>query len=157
MRATFVTRTSETNFTTANSWDTIAPRLLNFPQPSHFTFKSSNCMITQVRPIRTGRTGSRPCAATASPVVLDVREPCELRTASIKADGFELITIPMGVIPPRLTELDPEQPVACLCHHGARSMQVAAFSEGARLQTRGQYRRRHQRLVAEVDPSVPRY
>jgi len=26
-----------------------------------------------------------------------------------------------------LNELSREQPIACLCHHGARSMQVAAF------------------------------
>ena len=63
------------------------------------------------------------------PVVLDVREPHELQRASIKPEGFELVHIPMGVIPPRLNELDPARPVACLCHHGARSMQVAAFLE----------------------------
>ena len=38
MRATFVTRTGETTFTTAQPWDTAAPRLLNFPAPSRFTF-----------------------------------------------------------------------------------------------------------------------
>jgi len=62
-----------------------------------------------------------------SPVVLDVREPHELALASVQANGFELIAMPMGQIPSRLAELDPEQPVACLCHHGMRSMQVAAF------------------------------
>ncbi len=38
MRATFVTRTSETGFSTIEPWDTVAPRLLNFPEPSRFTF-----------------------------------------------------------------------------------------------------------------------
>ena len=38
MRATIVTRTSETNFKTSQPWDTVAPRLLNFPEPSHFHF-----------------------------------------------------------------------------------------------------------------------
>jgi rhodanese-related sulfurtransferase len=33
----------------------------------------------------------------------------------------------MGVVPVRLSELDPSQPIACLCHHGGRSMQVAQF------------------------------
>ena len=28
-------------------------------------------------------------------------------------------------------ELDPEQAIVCICHHGARSMQVAAFLERA--------------------------
>ena len=38
MRATIVTRTSETGFTTTHPWDTVVPRLLNFPEPSHFHF-----------------------------------------------------------------------------------------------------------------------
>ena len=38
MRATFVTRTSETGFSTVEPWDTVAPRLLNFTEPSRFTF-----------------------------------------------------------------------------------------------------------------------
>ena len=63
------------------------------------------------------------------PLVLDVREPGELQTASVKADGFELVTIPMGSIPQRLAQLDATRPVACLCHHGARSMRVAGYLE----------------------------
>lgn len=65
--------------------------------------------------------------AFGEPVVLDVREPYELQCASVRADGFRLCTIPMGVLPPRLAELDPTQPIACLCHHGGRSMQVAYY------------------------------
>ena len=61
------------------------------------------------------------------PVVLDVREDLELRTASVGPGAFTLRTIPMGSIPARLSELDPAQPIACLCHHGARSLQVASF------------------------------
>jgi protein-L-isoaspartate(D-aspartate) O-methyltransferase len=38
MRATFITRTSETSYTTAQPWDTVAPRLANFPEPSRFHF-----------------------------------------------------------------------------------------------------------------------
>jgi len=38
MRATFITRTGETTYTTAQPWDTVAPRLKNFPEPSRFTF-----------------------------------------------------------------------------------------------------------------------
>ena len=61
------------------------------------------------------------------PIVLDVREPIELQRASVQADGFTLVTIPMSVLPVRLGELDPQRPIACLCHHGGRSMQVAQF------------------------------
>ena len=38
MRATFVTRVGETDFRTIQPWDTVAPRLQNFPEPSRFQF-----------------------------------------------------------------------------------------------------------------------
>ncbi len=38
MRATVVTRTGETTYTTAQRWDTLAPRLRHFPEPSRFAF-----------------------------------------------------------------------------------------------------------------------
>ena len=38
MRATFVTRTGETSYTTTQPWDTVAPRLANFAEPSRFNF-----------------------------------------------------------------------------------------------------------------------
>ncbi len=38
MRTTLVTRTGEADFITTQPWDTTAPRLLNFPEPSHFRF-----------------------------------------------------------------------------------------------------------------------
>ena len=38
MRATLVTRVSEQAFRTTQAWDTVAPRLVNFPEPSKFTF-----------------------------------------------------------------------------------------------------------------------
>ncbi len=38
MRATFITRTGETSYATAQPWDTVAPRLASFPEPSRFHF-----------------------------------------------------------------------------------------------------------------------
>jgi protein-L-isoaspartate(D-aspartate) O-methyltransferase len=38
MRGTFITRTGETTYTTAQPWDINAPRLAHFPEPSKFTF-----------------------------------------------------------------------------------------------------------------------
>lgn len=38
MRATVITRTGDKNFDTVQPWDTMAPRLRNFPQRSRFTF-----------------------------------------------------------------------------------------------------------------------
>jgi rhodanese-related sulfurtransferase len=90
-------------------------------------------------------------------VVLDVREPYELQTASVTADGFKLMAIPMGVIPPRLSELDPRQPVACLCHHGGRSMQVANFLKSRGFEHVANIAGGIHAWSAEVDPSIARY
>ncbi|MEJ7931930.1 protein-L-isoaspartate O-methyltransferase [Ramlibacter sp. AN1015] len=38
MRATVITRTQDKRTTTAQPWDTVAPRLQNFPAPSRFRF-----------------------------------------------------------------------------------------------------------------------
>jgi protein-L-isoaspartate(D-aspartate) O-methyltransferase len=38
MRATLVTRVAEASYRTAQPWDTVAPRLRNFPEPSRFQF-----------------------------------------------------------------------------------------------------------------------
>ena len=38
MRATLITRTGESAFSTAQRWDTVAPRLQHFPEPSRFKF-----------------------------------------------------------------------------------------------------------------------
>jgi len=113
-------------------------------------------MITQVRPSELAAWLDT-VRGHGTSVVLDVREPSELRSARIQADGFELITIPMGVIPPRLSELDPEQPIACLCHHGARSMQVAAFLKARGFKHLANITGGIDAWSAEVDPSIPRY
>lgn len=83
-------------------------------------------MIDQVRPPQLPEWFARQ-GADALPLVLDVREPMEVAVASVKPEGFDLLHIPMQSIPARLAELDPQRPVACLCHHGMRSYQVAAF------------------------------
>ena len=82
-------------------------------------------MIDQVRPAGLEAWMQ---AQSGPPVVLDVREPRELETASVQPPpGFELLAIPMNELPARLDELDPRRPVACLCHHGARSQRVAMY------------------------------
>ncbi|WP_153099873.1 rhodanese-like domain-containing protein [Paraburkholderia hayleyella] len=64
-------------------------------------------------------------ASRAAPVLLDVREPWEIETAKITGSQ----TIPMRDIPARYAELDDDAPLVCICHHGARSAQVARFLE----------------------------
>lgn len=65
--------------------------------------------------------------ADVSPVLLDVREPWEVALGTIELPGARTLTWPMESIPERLSELDPAQPVVCICHHGMRSAQVVAF------------------------------
>lgn len=86
-------------------------------------------MIDQLSPLNFAAW--RDTAAPALPIVLDVREPWELQTASVKPDGFALLHIPMQSVPARIAELKQahgtDQPIACLCHHGMRSQQVASY------------------------------
>jgi rhodanese-related sulfurtransferase len=113
-------------------------------------------MITQIRP-KDLADWIASARVHGEPIVLDVREPHELQMASVKADGFNLLAIPMGVIPPRLAELDPAQPVACLCHHGGRSMQVANFLASRGFAHVANIAGGINAWSAEVDPTVPRY
>ena len=113
-------------------------------------------MIAQVRPadLPAWLDAAR---AHGEPVVLDVREPHELQMARVAEHGFQLRTIPMGVVPPRLSELNPEQPIACLCHLGVRSMQVAYFLENRGFRHVANIAGGIDAWSAEADPSVPRY
>jgi rhodanese-related sulfurtransferase len=60
----------------------------------------------------------------ASFTLLDVREPWEFETAWI--DGAK--RMPMGDVASRVhQELDPEEHVVVICHHGVRSLSVTAW------------------------------
>ena len=83
-------------------------------------------MIDQIRPLELASWLARHCGDKQG-VVLDVREPAELRSASVTGTDFMLLAMPMASVPIRLGELDPRTPIACLCHHGARSQMVASF------------------------------
>ena len=59
------------------------------------------------------------------PLLLDVREPWEFEICHLENSLF----IPMNTIPEKLSELPKTQTIVCICHHGMRSWQVAAFLE----------------------------
>ena len=62
--------------------------------------------------------------AGESLTVLDVREPWEFETAKIS--GAKLM--PMGGVPSRAhQELDPDDHIVVVCHHGVRSMNVTVW------------------------------
>ncbi|MDP4613843.1 MAG: rhodanese-like domain-containing protein [Limnohabitans sp.] len=90
------------------------------------------------------------------PVLLDVREGWEVQTASAKPEGLDLLHMPMQTIPARLHELDKTRPIACLCHHGGRSMQVASFLMQHGFEVVNVAGGIHA-WSAQVDPSIPVY
>jgi rhodanese-related sulfurtransferase len=59
------------------------------------------------------------------PFLLDVRENWEFETCQIAGSTL----MPMQTIPARIDDLDEDAAIVCICHHGARSLQVAAFLE----------------------------
>lgn len=113
-------------------------------------------MIEQIRPSQLAAWLEK-VRPIGEPVVLDVREPGELQVASVKANGFTLLTIPMNAVPARLNELDPEQPIACLCHHGGRSMQVAHFLAGRGFGQLANIAGGIDAWSNELDPTIARY
>lgn len=92
-------------------------------------------------------------AGREKPLLLDVREPWEFEKARI--NGARLI--PMREVAARVAELDPQQNVVAICHHGGRSQQVASLLEKAG------FTRMHNLVGGmdawsrTVDPTVPVY
>ncbi|MDB5775620.1 MAG: sulfurtransferase [Herbaspirillum sp.] len=88
-----------------------------------------------------------------TPVLLDVREPWEIEKCSIAG----AVPIPMNTVPARMQELDPEEAVVCICHHGARSMQVAAFLERQGFTNVSNLTGGIHAWALQVDPTVATY
>lgn len=61
----------------------------------------------------------------SKPQLLDVREPWEFDVCRIP----EAKLMPMRSVPARFMELDRDAETVVICHHGARSYQVAMFLE----------------------------
>jgi rhodanese-related sulfurtransferase len=86
--------------------------------------------------------------------LIDVREPWEFSTAHI--DGGLLI--PMGEVPARAhQELDPEERLVIVCHHGVRSMNVTVWLRNQGFEQAQSLRGGIDAWSAQVDPTVPRY
>ncbi|HXR40409.1 MAG TPA: rhodanese-like domain-containing protein [Terracidiphilus sp.] len=86
--------------------------------------------------------------------LIDVREPWEFATARI--DGS--VAMPMGDLPARVhQELDPDDHLVIVCHHGLRSMNVAVWLRNQGYEQAQSLRGGLEAWSAEVDPAVPRY
>jgi rhodanese-related sulfurtransferase len=111
-------------------------------------------MIAQVRPTDFDDWLQ---AQQGEPLLLDVREPWEVQTASVTPQGFEVVVIPMNEIPARIAELPQDRPIACLCHHGARSQRVAMFLAHQGYTDVANVAGGIDAWSRERDPAVPRY
>ena len=87
------------------------------------------------------------------PFLLDVREPWEFDTCRI--EGATLM--PMQTIPGRIDDLDEESEIVCICHHGARSLQVAAFLEHHGFGKVSNLTGGVHAWALQVDSSMPKY
>jgi len=86
--------------------------------------------------------------------LLDVREPWEFATAKIS--GAKLI--PMGDVPSRAhQELDPEDHIVVVCHHGVRSMNVTVWLRQQGFENAQSMRGGIDAWSRRVDPKVPVY
>jgi rhodanese-related sulfurtransferase len=86
-------------------------------------------------------------------VLVDVREPDEIATASIPW----AVAIPMGEIPARLGELPAGKPIAVMCHGGGRSARVTAFLNGNGFPDAVNVAGGIDAWSTSIDPGVPRY
>jgi rhodanese-related sulfurtransferase len=86
--------------------------------------------------------------------LLDVREPWEFETAKI--EGAKLI--PMGDIPARAhQELDPDEHIVVVCHHGVRSLTVTNWLRQQGFEKAQSMRGGIDGWARTVDPKVPLY
>jgi rhodanese-related sulfurtransferase len=82
-----------------------------------------------------------------------VREPEELAIAALPGAKH----IPMGDIPSRLAELDPDAEWVIVCHHGMRSANVAMYLARMGFEHIANLTGGIDQWSLTIDPSVPRY
>jgi len=86
--------------------------------------------------------------------LIDVREPWEFETAHIE----DSLLMPMGDVPARAhQELDPDERLVVMCHHGMRSMNVAVWLRNQGFEQAQSLMGGIDAWSAEIDPTVPRY
>ncbi len=86
--------------------------------------------------------------------MLDVREPWEYATARIEGSKH----IPMGEVPARANQdLDPEQHIVVICHHGVRSLRVTNWLRQQGFEKVQSLRGGIDQWSRAIDPKVPVY
>lgn len=85
--------------------------------------------------------------------LLDVREKWEYDTARIAGSTL----IPMGDVPTRVQELDPDAHIVVICHHGVRSANVTQWLRQQGFEKAQSMSGGIARWSALIDHSVPMY
>jgi rhodanese-related sulfurtransferase len=86
--------------------------------------------------------------------LIDVREPWEFATARVAGS----VEMPMGDVPARAhQELDPDERLVVMCHHGVRSMNVTVWLRGQGFEQAQSVRGGIDAWSLEVDPKMARY
>lgn len=86
--------------------------------------------------------------------LIDVREPWEFETARIEGS----VLMPMGDVPARAhQELDPDERLVVVCHHGQRSLNVAVWLRNQGFEQAQSLAGGIDAWSSLVDPSMPRY
>jgi len=86
-------------------------------------------------------------------VVVDVREPQEYQINRIPGSRL----IPLGELPQRYEELDPEAAIVCQCKSGMRSAKATAFLRGIGFKNVRNLAGGILGWIDQVDPSQPKY
>lgn len=87
------------------------------------------------------------------PLLLDVRQPWEYETCHLT----DAVLVPLHTLPGAVADLDPARPVVCICHHGVRSMQAAAFLEQQGFVDVANLTGGVDAWAKQVDPGMPQY
>jgi rhodanese-related sulfurtransferase len=89
-----------------------------------------------------------------APLLLDVREQWEFETAALP----DSLLMPMGEVTSRANqELDPDQHIVVLCHHGARSLSVTMWLRQQGFENAQSLAGGIDAWSRTIDPNIPRY
>jgi rhodanese-related sulfurtransferase len=86
-------------------------------------------------------------------LLVDVREKWEYEAAHVEGS----LLIPLREVPMYLEQLTAAGDVVCMCHHGVRSMDAAAWLRSKGLAHARSMAGGIDRWTTDVDPLVPRY
>jgi rhodanese-related sulfurtransferase len=112
--------------------------------------EKSNPLEISPKEAKARLTGEKPAS------LIDVREPWEYATAHI-ADSRLLPMSYVGTNLQSLEGLSDQSDLLVICHHGVRSLQVAAWLRERGIDNAFSVAGGIDRWSQEVDPEVPRY